>query len=130
MEGTSRDINDVNDIRGPKVRIPRLRSYMSFTSFTRARDSKGNAGGRRLSLGAQSDIQLPLAGLGPDLRDPFRFTWHNTRIGAEVWIEHRGRWRAGIVAGRGRKYVEVTIEGAGGRRLHVRQSYSELRRRR
>ena len=74
--------------------------------------------------------QASLPGFGPDAGDPFRFTWHTTRIGAEVWIEHRGKWRAGIVVGRGRKYVAVEIEAAGFKRLVVAKPYSELRRRR
>jgi hypothetical protein len=103
---------------------------MSFLSFTCARNSKGNAGSRRLSLGAQSDIQLALKGLGPEDGDRFRFTWHNTRIGDAVWIEHRGSWRPGVVVGRGRKRVMVAIEADGWKRLIVTKFYCELRRRR
>jgi hypothetical protein len=66
--------------------------------------------------------------LGSDAGDPFRFTWWNTADGAEVWIEHRGGWRAGVVIGRGRKYVEVAIAGSKGKRRRVRKLYSELRR--
>ena len=73
--------------------------------------------------------QLPLAGLGPDASDLFRFTWFTTRDSDRVWIEHRGRWRAGVIVGHGRQRVTVAIESAGGRRLRVRKSYSELRRR-
>jgi hypothetical protein len=74
--------------------------------------------------------QLALEGFGPAPGDPFRFTWHNTRIGAQVWIQQRGRWRAGVVISRGSKYLEVEIQGANGRRYTLRKSYSELRRRR
>jgi len=74
--------------------------------------------------------QLPLAGFGPAGGDQFRFTWHNTRIGAAVWIEHRGRWRAGVVVGLGRKRAAIAIEAAGFRRLVVGTSYNQLRRRR
>ncbi len=72
--------------------------------------------------------QTALPGFGPDPRDLFRFTWWNTSDRAEAWIEHRGKWRAGLVIGRGRKYVEVAIVGANGKRRRVRKLYSELRR--
>ena len=62
--------------------------------------------------------------------DLFRFTWWNTRSGAAVWIEHRGRWRAGVVVGLGRKRAAVAIEAAGFKRLVVAKLYRELRRRR
>jgi len=78
---------------------------------------------------AATNKQLPLAGFGPDAGDGFRFTWWNTAEGARAWIEHRGNWRAGVVIGRGRKYVEVAIETRGGRRQRVRKPYPELRRR-
>lgn len=74
--------------------------------------------------------QLALKGLGPDPSDPFRFTWWNTREGAAVWIEQRGRWRAGVVVGLGRKRAAISIEVAGFKRLAVAKSYGELRRRR
>jgi hypothetical protein len=74
--------------------------------------------------------QFALKGLGPAAGDRFRFTWHNTRIGAAVWIEHRGRWRAGVVVGLGRKRAAVAIEAAGFRRLIIEKSYNQLRRRR
>jgi hypothetical protein len=60
----------------------------------------------------ESHAQLPLPGLGPELDDGFRFTWWNTREGAAVWIEHQGRWRAGVVVGLGRKRAAVAIEAA------------------
>lgn len=72
--------------------------------------------------------QLSLPDFGPDADDPFRFTWWNTADGARVWIEHRGRWCAGVVITRRRKYVEVAIVDGGGRRRRVRKPYSELRR--
>jgi hypothetical protein len=72
--------------------------------------------------------QPTLPGLGPDQRDPFRFTWWNTLADAPVWIEHRGRWREGVVVARGRKYVEVEIAGGNGRCRHIGKPYSELRR--
>jgi hypothetical protein len=78
---------------------------------------------------ATMNLQLPLVGFGPEAGDAFRFTWWNTAEGVAVWIEHRGRWRAGRVLSRGRKYVEVEIEDAGMRRHPVRKSYSELMRR-
>jgi len=130
MEGTIRSFYDVNDIRGPKVRRSGLTSYMSFLSFTCARNSKGNAGDRRLSLGAQSDVPPALTGLVPDAGNPFRFTWWNPREGDAVWIEHRGHCPAGIVVGRGRERVMVAIAGSGGRCRRVRKFYSESRRRR
>jgi hypothetical protein len=74
--------------------------------------------------------QGALPGFGPDATDPFRFTWWNTRAGDAVWIEHRGRWRAGVVMSRGRKYVEVAVAGAGKRQHRYRKLYRELRRRR
>jgi hypothetical protein len=80
--------------------------------------------------GFTMSAQLALKGFGPYAGDPFRFTWHNTRVGAEVWIEYRGRWREGTVANRGRRYVEVEIAARGGRRFRARKSYGELRRRR
>jgi hypothetical protein len=71
-----------------------------------------------------------LPGFGPDPRDPFRFTWWNARVGAAVWIQHRERWRAGVVVGLGRKRAAVAIEAAGFKRIVVAKSYGELRRRR
>jgi hypothetical protein len=47
-----------------------------------------------------------------------------------VWIAHRGRWRAGVVVGLGRRRALVAIEAAGFKRLMVPKPYSELRRRR
>ena len=76
-----------------------------------------------------ASAQPSLPAFGPDASDPFRFTWYTTPAGAEVWIERRGRWVKGRIVGRGRKYVEVGIAGAGGRRCCVRTLYSELRRR-
>jgi hypothetical protein len=81
-------------------------------------------------MGNGMNIQLPLGGFGPEAGDQFCFTWWNIAEGARVWIEHRGRWRAGILAGLGRSYVEVESKGRGGRRHRVRKSDSELRRRR
>jgi hypothetical protein len=74
--------------------------------------------------------QRPLRFAGPDAGDPFRFTWWNTPEGAAVWIEHRGRWRAGVVVGLGRCRALVAIEATGFKRLMVPKPYSELRRRR
>jgi hypothetical protein len=73
--------------------------------------------------------QASLPGHGPDAGDSFRFTWWNTATGAEVWIEARGGWCRGIVSGRRRRYVEVEIPTARGRRRRVKRLYSELRRR-
>jgi hypothetical protein len=75
------------------------------------------------------NAQLALRGLGPDVGDPFRFTWWNTAKGAPIWIEHRGSWRAGVVIGCGRKRVAVAIKTAKCNRLIVAKPYSELRRR-
>jgi hypothetical protein len=86
--------------------------------------------GRSTPLPARGPEQAALPGFGPDAGDPFRFTWHNTRIGAAVWIEHRGRWRAGVAVGLGRKRAAVAIEAAGFKRLIVAKSYNRLRRRR
>ncbi len=69
-----------------------------------------------------------LPGFGPEAGDSFRFTWWNTLAGAPVWIEHRGRWRTGVIVGRGREYVRVEIDTWGGSRTRVRKLYSELRR--
>ena len=66
--------------------------------------------------------QLPLEGFGPDAGDPFRFTWWNTRERDRVWVEHRGRWRAGVIVGRGRKYVEVEIYQTVGRCRHITET--------
>jgi len=74
--------------------------------------------------------QLALKGLGPELDDGFRFTWWNTREGAAVWIENRGRWRAGAVIGLGRRRALVAIEAASFKRATVAKPYSKLRRRR
>jgi hypothetical protein len=74
--------------------------------------------------------QQALRGLGPELDDGFRFTWWTTRDGDRVWVEHRCRWRAGVIVGRGRERVTVAIAGADSGRRSVRRSYSELRRRR
>jgi hypothetical protein len=79
-------------------------------------------------MGNYSVQSLP--GFGPEASDPFRFTWWMTRDGDQVWIEHRGRWREGVIVGRGRERVMVAIAGTGGRRRRVRKPYSELRRRR
>lgn len=73
--------------------------------------------------------QLPIADFGPDARDAFRFTWWNTREGADVWVKHRSRWCAGTVIGRGRKRVLVSIEVANWKRLLISKPYSDLRRR-
>jgi hypothetical protein len=73
--------------------------------------------------------QLSLPSYGPDAADPFRFTWWSTREGAACWIEHHGRWRAGVIVQRGRKYVRVVLTERGGRTVHVRRRYGELRRR-
>ncbi len=78
----------------------------------------------------ESHAQHTLPGLGPNADDCFRFTWWNTREGAAVWIEHRERWRAGVVVGLGRKRAAVAIEAAGFKRLVVATPYSELRRQR
>jgi hypothetical protein len=77
-----------------------------------------------------SSPQRNLPWAGPDAGDLFRFTWWNARSGAAVWIEHRGRWRAGVVVGLGRKRAAVAIEAAGFKRLVVAKLYRELRRRR
>ena len=74
--------------------------------------------------------QAALPGFGPETDDPFRFTWWNAREGAAVWIEHRGRWRSGVVVVLGRKRAAVVIEWAGLKHLTVAESYGELRRRR
>ena len=74
--------------------------------------------------------QPALPGFGPADDDGFRFTWWNTREGAAVWIEHHGRWRAGVLVRLGRKRAAVAIEIASFKRLIVVKSYTELRRRR
>ena len=79
---------------------------------------------------AASTTQPTLPGFGPADDDGFRFTWWNTREGAAVWIEHRGRWRAGVVVRLGRKRAAVALDSADFKRLSVARSYSELRRRR
>ena len=85
---------------------------------------------RRLPPGHVEMRQPGLLGFGPEIGDGFRFTWWNTAIGAAVWVADRGGWRAGVIAGRGRKYVRVAIVGRRGARRYVRKPYSELRRRR
>ena len=90
----------------------------------RARRAGENAAGPKIA------DQLALPGLGPELDDGFRFTWWNTREGVAVWIEHRGRWCAGVVIGLGRKRAAVAIEAASFRRLIVVKPYKKLRRRR
>jgi hypothetical protein len=77
-----------------------------------------------------SSPQTNLPWAGPDAGDPFRFTWWNTRAGAAVWIEHRGRWRSGIVVRLGRKRAAVAVDTAGFKRLIVAKLYSQLRKRR
>jgi hypothetical protein len=79
---------------------------------------------------SNADQQVALPGFGPDAGDSFRFTWWNTREGAAVWIEHRGRWHVGVVIGLGRKRVAVAIEAEGFTRLVVVKPYHQLRRRR
>src|SRR5258708_39931756 len=76
-----------------------------------------------------ADQQVALPGFGPEAGDSFRFTWWNTREGAAVWIEHRGRRRAGVVIGLGRKRVAIAIEAEGVTRLLVDKPYDQLRRR-
>lgn len=76
-----------------------------------------------------TDGQQALPGLGPKAGDSFRFTWHNTQIGARVWVHHNGSWRAGIVDALGRKRVTVAIETTRRKRLLVSKPYTELRRR-
>jgi len=63
------------------------------------------------------------------VRDPFRFTWWNTLLGAACWVEHRGGWRAGAVVHRGNKYVAVMLTDGEGRTKYVRRGYGDLRRR-
>jgi hypothetical protein len=77
---------------------------------------------------ATMTTQRALPGFGPEPDDGFRFTWWNTREGAAVWIEHRGRWRAGVVLGLGRKRAAVAIEAARSKRLVVATPYTQLRR--
>jgi hypothetical protein len=77
-----------------------------------------------------SSPQTNLLWAGPNTGDPFRFTWWNTRESVALWIEHRGRWRAGVVVALGRKRAAVAIETAGFTRLIVVKSYGQLRRRR
>ncbi len=72
--------------------------------------------------------QLALRNPNPEVGDAFRFTWWNTREGAAVSVEHWGRWREGVIAARGGRYVEVAIASAGARRKSVRKLYSVLRR--
>jgi len=74
--------------------------------------------------------QCTLAGFGPEANDRFRFTWWNTQVGDAVWIEHRGRWQAGVVAELGHKFVQVAVAGAGERKRRYSKLYRELRRRR
>jgi len=73
--------------------------------------------------------QRPLPGFGPDSGDEFRFTWWNTQVGDPVWIENRGRWRAGVVTGLGREFVTLAVASAGKRQHRYRKLYCELRRR-
>lgn len=73
--------------------------------------------------------QIPLPGFAAVVADSFRFTWWNTREGAAVWIENRGRWRTGVVFGLTRKRAAIAIEAAGSKRLVVATPYSGLRRR-
>jgi hypothetical protein len=74
--------------------------------------------------------QLALSDLGPNASDAFRFNWWTIREGAPVWIEHRGRWRAGVVVGLGRKRALIAIKAAQPGRLFVATPYEQLRRRR
>ncbi len=62
---------------------------------------------------------------GPDDNDLFRFTWHNTRNEAPVWIDYRGKWREGVIIQRGHKTVTVAFNGH-----RARRPYETLRRRR
>ena len=77
---------------------------------------------------SRASAQPALPGFGPDAGDGFVFTWWTTPEGARVWIEHRGRWRAGVIVWRGRKYVVVSVETLGGRHKRISKLYSELRR--
>lgn len=101
---------------------------------TRARPcgrARPHAGTQAIGCGrariANQKVALPV--FGPDAGDSFRFTWWNAREGAAVWIEHRGRWCAGVVIGLGRKRVAIAIEAEGFRRLLVAKPYNQLRRR-
>jgi hypothetical protein len=80
-------------------------------------------------MGSTQHKQLTLPTLGPEVDEVFRFTWHNTRIGVAVWIEHRGGWSAGVVVGLARKRVAVAIEAAGSKRVTIVKPYAELLRR-
>jgi hypothetical protein len=73
--------------------------------------------------------QLSLALIVPWPDDGFRFTWHNTQIGAAVWAEYRGSWRPGSVTHRGRTNVTVTLTDRSGRTHHLKRRYGDLRRR-
>jgi hypothetical protein len=77
----------------------------------------------------ERSTQTALPKFGPEVDDRFRFTWWNTAEKAPVWIEYRGRWRAGVVIGRGRKRALVAIEADGFNRLLVAKSYNQLCRR-
>jgi hypothetical protein len=74
--------------------------------------------------------QVMPPGLRPDAADAFHFDWWTTRERAAVWIEYRGRWRAGVIVGRGRRNAQVVITAAKAKRLTVAKPDSELRRRR
>ena len=69
---------------------------------TRRQDDRASSA-RRLRAGRQRSVSLHLV---------------DTAEGARVWIEHRGRWRAGVIVRRGREYVRVEIKR--GRQSHPR----------
>ena len=72
--------------------------------------------------------QSALPGFGPADATAFASLGATRRVGAAVWMEHRGRWRAGVVVGLGRKRAAVGIEAVGFKRLIVATLYRELRR--
>ncbi len=70
-----------------------------------------------------------MPGFGPNPKDGFHFTRHNTLEGAACWVEHRGQWRAGVVVHGGRRSVSFMIVSLSTPTTYVRRAYRDLRRR-
>lgn len=59
----------------------------------------------------------------------FRFTWHNTEEGAEVWVPVTGGWIIGTVQRLDKATVTVAAENEFGRTMALIIGYSYIRAR-
>ena len=113
MERESVDLRNKRTYTNKVSATGYLLRLLRLLRLTRARVAVAMPDARPSRTTAATAAQPALPGFGPADRDGFRFTWYNTRVGAAVWVEHRGRWRAGVVVGLGRKRATVAIEAAG-----------------